>query len=95
MTEQRPQVGADRSAEDPRFTLGLLIDVAEVLVLHGYPQPTGVGLVNLGQALFRYLYDEAPRQSAPGATRQRQLDQAHAAGAAGADRPSPVRSCAS
>jgi hypothetical protein len=29
------------------------MDVAEVLVAHGYPQPTGVGLVNLGQALFR------------------------------------------
>jgi hypothetical protein len=78
MTEQRP-VGADHYAEDPRFTFGLLIDVAEVLVVHGYPQLTGTDLVDLGQALFRYLYAEPTRQSSPGSTRQRQLDQPHAA----------------
>ena len=46
-----------RTVDDPRFTFGLVLDVAEVLTRHGYPQPaTGVDLVDLQQALYRYLY---------------------------------------
>lgn len=43
--------------DDPRFTLGLAIDVAGVLEAHGYPEITGGGdFVELQQALYRFLY---------------------------------------
>ena len=42
--------------EDPRFTLGLTIEVADVLVVHGYPRPDGTDWIDLQQALFRFLY---------------------------------------
>lgn len=46
-----------RPAHDERFTFGLIIDVADVLVAHGYPRPaTGGDLVALQQALFGFLY---------------------------------------
>lgn len=46
--------------DDPRFTMGLLIDLVDVLVAHGYPKPTSGGdLVELQQAIFRFLYDTA------------------------------------
>ncbi|MFD8478716.1 hypothetical protein [Kitasatospora sp. NPDC059673] len=42
---------------DPRFALGLLFDAAKVLEAHGYPPITsGPDLLNLRQALFRFLY---------------------------------------
>lgn len=48
--------------DDPRFTLGLALDVAEVLHQHGYPQITcGADVVELQQALFRFLYGAAGR----------------------------------
>lgn len=47
-----------RQAEDPRFNMGLLIDVARTLKEHGYPRITeGRDLVELQQALFRFLYE--------------------------------------
>jgi hypothetical protein len=49
--------------EDPRFTLGLAIDIADVLEAHGYPAITGgLDFVDLQQALYRFLY--GPAQSA-------------------------------
>lgn len=46
--------------DDPRFTMGLLIDVVKVLEQHGYPQIThGLDLVDLQQALFSFLYRRA------------------------------------
>lgn len=45
-----------RPADDPRFTFGLVVDVAKALTDRGYPQPTGRDLVELNQALFRFLY---------------------------------------
>lgn len=44
---------------DPRFTLGLTLDVKAVLIAHGYPDFAGAGLdyVALRQALFRFIYD--------------------------------------
>jgi hypothetical protein len=43
--------------DDPRFTLGLAIDVAQVLQQHGYPEITnGLDFVDLQQALYRFLY---------------------------------------
>ncbi|MEC3974592.1 hypothetical protein [Amycolatopsis sp. H20-H5] len=41
---------------DPRFTFGLLLDVADVLARRGYPMVTGLDLVELRQTLFRFLY---------------------------------------
>jgi hypothetical protein len=46
-----------RPAEDPRFTLGLALDVAKVLHEHGYPNVTsGRDFLELQQALFGFLY---------------------------------------
>lgn len=46
-----------RPADDDRFSLGLALDVAQVLVQHGYPpMQGGLDLVELQQALFRFLY---------------------------------------
>ncbi len=44
-------------SDDPRFTFGLLVAVADVLTAHGYPPPrTGADLIGLRQALFNTLY---------------------------------------
>jgi hypothetical protein len=43
-------------SEDPRFTAGLWIDTVKVLLDHGYPELTGLDIVELQQALFRFLY---------------------------------------
>lgn len=52
-----------RPQNDPRFTLGLLLDVASVLERHGFPSVSGADLGDLGQALFRYLYAAADGSS--------------------------------
>jgi hypothetical protein len=45
------------SGEDPRFSSGLLLDVAKVLEQHDYPPvTTGRDLLELQLVLFRYLY---------------------------------------
>lgn len=50
-----------RPDHDPRFTLGLVADVADILVRHGYPRiEFGGDVVELQQALFRFLYEAAP-----------------------------------
>ncbi|WP_208025865.1 hypothetical protein [Amycolatopsis acidicola] len=42
---------------DPRFTFGLLLDVAAVLQEQGYPRiRTGADLIRLRQALWSFLY---------------------------------------
>lgn len=47
--------------DDPRFTFGLMVDVADVLAQHGYPKVSaGPDWVELQQALFRFLYAPAP-----------------------------------
>jgi hypothetical protein len=48
----RPRTGAD-----PRFTLGLTLEVAEVLARHGYPPvATGADVIHWQQALFAAIY---------------------------------------
>jgi len=43
--------------DDPRFTLGLAKEIADVLEAHGYPEITnGVDFLDLQQALYRFLY---------------------------------------
>ena len=45
-----------RGGDDPRFSVGLAYDVAQVLVAHGYPPIHGRDMVDLQQALYRFLY---------------------------------------
>ncbi len=53
-------------SEDPRFSVGLLAEVATVLELHGYPRPeSGGDLVALHLALFTFLYDIDARRTDP------------------------------
>lgn len=42
--------------DDPRFSLGLVLDVADVLVAHGYPRPGTEDWVDLQQALYGFLH---------------------------------------
>lgn len=42
--------------EDPRFTFGLIHDVAGLLEAAGYPRLAGLDVVELRQALYRFLY---------------------------------------
>jgi hypothetical protein len=51
----RPATG-----QDARSTLGLTLDVADVLTRHGYPPPaSGTDLLRLQQALFGAIYQPA------------------------------------
>lgn len=46
-----------RPAEDPRFNVGLLSDVAKVIEEHGYPPvAAGRNILDLQSALFGFLY---------------------------------------
>jgi len=45
-----------RPDDDPRFTYGLVFDVADVLSKHGYPRPTDTDWADLMLALFRFIY---------------------------------------
>ena len=48
-----------RPADDPKFTFGLIRDVAKVLADHGYPPiDSGGDHVRLQQTLFGFLYSE-------------------------------------
>ncbi|MEV0213378.1 hypothetical protein [Micromonospora sp. NPDC050695] len=57
-----------RPTDDPRFTFGLILDVARVLAEHGYPpiaEPydgCGADLAALQQALFALIYAPAHTQ---------------------------------
>ena len=46
---------------DPRFTLGLVVDVAAVLERHGYPRPEGTDWADLEVALYRFFYKSSGR----------------------------------
>ena len=62
MTAGRFPVAVPAGVTDARFTLGLSLDIANVLAKHGYPDMTstydgqGLDLVDLQLALFRFLY---------------------------------------
>ena len=45
-----------RQDDDPRFTFGLVIDVADALEEHGFPKLQGLDHVYLQQALFDFIY---------------------------------------
>lgn len=56
VTRMRDEMGGPEEP-DPRFTIGLLADVAAVLTKHGYPYPvTAKDQSDLQLALFRYLH---------------------------------------
>jgi hypothetical protein len=47
------------NSADPRFSLGLALDVAAILPRHGYPALTAAeDLLRLQLALFRLIYQE-------------------------------------
>ena len=49
-----------RTGSDSRFTVGLTLDVADVLTRHGYPpMASGADLLRLQQALFTTIYEPA------------------------------------
>jgi len=56
-TSQQPVYPLPTPAgNDPRFTYGLLSDIAEVLQRNGFPQPAGTDWAHLMTALGRFLY---------------------------------------
>jgi hypothetical protein len=61
---QPPVYPLPAPADDPRFTFGLLADVAAVLAGHGYPPlRAGADLVRLQQALFTTIYQPTHQEN--------------------------------
>ena len=66
-SEQARNYPIPRPVDDPRFTLGLGIDVAEVLQRHGFPAVTGRDMVDLLHiALFGFIYEPVTPADARG-----------------------------
>ena len=55
---QNYPVSRPPGGNDPRFTLGLGLDVAKALHEHGYPACASHDLADLQLALFRFLYEQ-------------------------------------
>jgi hypothetical protein len=45
-----------KPAEDPRFNVGFLVDVAQLIERAGFPELTGRDHLELRQALYRFIY---------------------------------------
>lgn len=59
-TSKAPAYPLPRPDDDPRFTVGLALDVGKVLAAAGYPPiSTGTDYVRLQQALFGFIYESA------------------------------------
>jgi hypothetical protein len=56
----RPVYPLPAPDDDPRFTYGLIFDVADVLTRHGYPPPDGTDWPDLMLALSGFLYQPEP-----------------------------------
>lgn len=52
----RPLLRGGEEATDRRFTLGLVVEVAEVLERHGFPALDGPDYADLQTALFDFVY---------------------------------------
>jgi hypothetical protein len=61
--DRRPAYPLPAPAADPRFTYGLVLDVADVLTAHGYPPPQSSDWAELMSAVFGFLYQ--PEQQTP------------------------------
>jgi hypothetical protein len=64
-TTPQPQPAAyplPRPDDDPRFTHGLCLDIADVLVQHGFPRPAHTDWADLMLALFRFIYQRPAHQ---------------------------------
>ena len=59
-TTPQPAYPLPVPADDPRFSYGLLFDIADVLTRHGFPHPAGADWADLMLALSRFLYQEKP-----------------------------------
>lgn len=60
MSESERTYPLPRPDDDPRFSFGLAVAVADVLAEHGYPPITsGRDYLELQQALFGFLYARA------------------------------------
>lgn len=46
--------------DNTQFTAGLLFDVADVLVRHGYPRPTTRDWAHLMTVIYDFCYRERP-----------------------------------
>jgi hypothetical protein len=55
-----------RPDHDPRFTYGLVFDIAVVLATHGYPRPAHTDYADLMLALFRFIYQPSQRNQQKG-----------------------------
>jgi hypothetical protein len=51
-----------RPDDDPRFTYGLVFDIADVLFQHGFPRPAHTDWADLMLALFRFIYQQKGNQ---------------------------------
>lgn len=63
--DRRPVYPLPAPDADPRFTYGLIFDIADVLTSHGYPPPDGTDWADLMLALSRFLYQPEPDQETP------------------------------
>jgi hypothetical protein len=65
--DRQPAYPLPAPEEDPRFTRGLVLDVADVLTRHGYPPPAGTDWAHLMTAVSAFLYqpDRQPEQETP------------------------------
>jgi hypothetical protein len=61
MAEQNYPIGITDVENDPRFTVGLIFDVIDVLEQHGFPRPVGADYAQVHAGLFRLLYRQEER----------------------------------
>lgn len=59
MSQRQYPVKPLNEDSDPRFTLGFLTDVADVLVKHGYPRIAGDDWARFHVMLFRFVYRDS------------------------------------
>lgn len=59
-TTPRPVYPLPAPRTDPRFSYGLIFDIADVLTAHGYPPPDGTDWPHLMAAVSGFLYQPDP-----------------------------------
>lgn len=61
MEEQNYPIDISDVENDPRFTVGLIFDVIDVLERHGFPRPIASDYAHVHGGLFRLLYRQEER----------------------------------